>query len=974
MDSSPDVFQPLLELLQRYRSDVHHLRPPATAQHIQQTEKHLGRRLPPDLQLFLSRWNGAVLFRGALRVRSTSQLAAASKDQPRVILFADGPREDDCWAFVEEREGSFVFGHWDGGRLQPRHNQFTGWLWGLVHVLEGDPRDATIRLDRLLQRDPHSPFLLLEKAEELLVLGDAEGALPLLRRATALDPDLLAAWHRLGDVLAASDKAQARWAYVKALRAVILPRPYPGARLPHPDLLTSLQGMFPPGDDAWERELYHLLVERVDDVTDAEELALFEAAGMASARVFLARGEREEARSSLDDMLRRSAAHAFTGLHAEPRLLLARVETELGHHDHAERRLKPVLACTEDRWRGRALLALGRLVVARQEPWAEEIITEAMPLLQSLDDRTLACLLMSERSLLHDRSAEAVGWIEQFEKTSAGGGDPALRATAHLLRGDIHRLAGAIDEAEAQYARAEALAVEASAKEVRLRLAVRAGDIALARGDGPTAILAYQRAMAGFQRLSLPIRAAWVSLRLGRLGDSKALLLARDLFATADLAAGVAAADAAAGDPGRGIGWHLARASEHARMRAEAQRARPPHTRADADRPERRLGAHQRAIAACPVGVVEVLGDVVSTELRTLESSSSRPGGSHLARYVAAVDLLSYHRSYEAAQLLLDQLFRGYLAGAPGQALKGAITRSPNMAMVDGLLDNLERADDPLLLSRTAEILGWRREETAVDRLRQLTGDTFNHAVRRAAIEALGRIGARPAIESILPALDHPELAPSAAVALLLLGDQRGVAYHAQLLARGEWSRGRSPGEIVGRFGDPSYLLLLLATADRDDDAALGALQGLGFLGDTRAVERLIPKTGSRNARVREVASGALEILSGHHEPLDQPQLRTRWQRFWREEGGHLPPGQRIRYGALLDPHLLIEALAQDDLGVRRAAFDELVITTGENLPFDADGAFRIQVHHRERWRVWWQENHHRFPPGRWMFHGQERG
>src|SRR4030095_2139783 len=106
---------------------------------------------------------------------------------------------------------------------------------------------------------------------------------------------------------------------------------------------------------------------------------------------------------------------------------------------------------------------------------------------------------------------------------------------------------------------------------------------------------------------------------------------AEELFKSADLAAGVAATDALSGDPGRNLAWHLERASEHSRARANAQRARPPLTRADADRPEHRIGRHRAAIAACHVRGAKALSDEMGALAKTLDLSRPRPTDPQLA-------------------------------------------------------------------------------------------------------------------------------------------------------------------------------------------------------------------------------------------------------------------------------------------------------------------------------------------------------
>ena len=72
-----------------------------------------------------------------------------------------------------------------------------------------------------------------------------------------------------------------------------------------------------------------------------------------------------------------------------------------------------------------------------------------------------------------------------------------------------------------------------------------------------------------------------------------------------------------------------------------------------------------------------------------------------------------------------------------------------------------------------------------------------------------------------------------------------------------------------------------------------------------------------------------------------------------------------------MDPGLLLDRMSHDDPMVRRSTYDELVIATGQRLPFDAEGPYRVQTLHVDSWRRWWTENKEQFPSGRWSFHGE---
>ena len=86
---------------------------------------------------------------------------------------------------------------------------------------------------------------------------------------------------------------------------------------------------------------------------------------------------------------------------------------------------------------------------------------------------------------------------------------------------------------------------------------------------------------------------------------------------------------------------------------------------------------------------------------------------------------------------------------------------------------------------------------------------------------------------------------------------------------------------------------------------------------------------------------------------------------WWEAHEGALTPGVRHREGVPFDCGRLIERMGDPESYLRRTAYDELVITSGEALPFDADGPWRVQQAHLATWRRWWSTARERFPAGR---------
>ena len=953
MEPAVDPFHPVLRVLERYRSDVHHLRPPAPDGTTTAIQQHLGRELPGSFRGFLARWNGATLFRGALRVRGAADLAPPDAAHPEVILFADGPRDDDRWGFAATEFGHH-FGRWTGEALVPLHENFNRWLLAQTRILDENVREPAEQLAVRLEVDPSCGLLWFLQGEALLAAGDVDGATAAFRRSSALDPAHPGAWQRLGEALLATDESQARGAFLMAWRGVHFPAFYAGAPAATADLVPLLEARFPAGDAGWERELVDLLAERVPNIKHAGG-ELVTTAALALVRLRLGKGDRTGARDALVTLRDRATGWAYPPSLDPVLFALASLHTDLGDHDLAEEVIRRLRRSPDPTVRARAELALARVALIREEPWVDEMVHGAMAVLKDPADRCEALLLLAE----HHRGTDATS-VEQATRLAAQLGDPVLVARAALVRGDLARARGDLPAAHHAW---QACHVD---PETARRAEVRIGDL---MDDPVDALEHYARAIDGYRARQLPLREAWARLRLVRCGDASQAVEAVRVFKGAGLAAGVAAADALAGRPGHSLDWHLNLSAEAARERYDAQRMRPPWVRADADRPERRLLAHRSAIANADDRVVQVLAADIEVELRRLQASDGRARDPSAMRFVAGVDLLSGHASWAAGQVLMALLTEDIRQPAAERGLIGALARSPNMTLVDALVRSLNTDKEPTRLALIAEVLGWRREAEARPRLRELAV-SGSVPLRRAAITALGRIGDVDAIDLIFPALETPELAEVASTALLLLGEWQGVDFFAQALARNERWLSQSPGEIVGRHGGPAYFLLLMRTCELEGPGGIGSLAGLGLLGNVRAVPRLIEAVGSRDPHRQAVASTALEVITGHHEDTEDAHPKQRWTDWWAEHAGDYDERTRYRDGDPLTVRSLIARLGHDDFSTRQAAYDELVIATGERLPFDADGPWRVQLAHRDAWERWWADNAHDLPDSGWCFHG----
>lgn len=971
-------------VVEKYRHDVHRLRPGATADAVDRLQRHLGVPLPAGHARFLGLHNGAALFRGALRVRGTSEVTVAHEGSP-IVLFADAGGSEESsvtWAWVSygAAPARYVFGRWTGGRLEARYASFSAFLAGEIAALEAsDDRDAA-RVDAAV----HDPWQLVQAARRALATSDATAALAWLERARQADPHGPAVYRWLGRArLAAGQPEAAADAWVEALNRTVVPVQWPGAGLLEPDTIQAIAEAEP---DGWQESLDAFLDERVDAVSSDDEGALVEAATLARVAPLERRFARDEACAQLEALLARAreADHSWTPWRALLRLVDLNVGA--GRHDDAEALLRKLRRDGPASLQADRLVRVLALVVQRQEPWAEDVVRELDACTLAPVDDARVRLLRIERAVRLQQVEEAVALVATFDGAPLD--DSELLAGIAMARADVAALRGDLDAAERGYLDALHALDDAPRHELTLRVRLRLAELYRRRGDLEAAHELGAEVVRGFAEMNLPVREAWALVRLARVvaessprepeAAEQARRLrhaARERFVQADLAAGVAATDSLAGQPGASLDWHLERSSAQAKARHHAQRSRPPYTRADADRPERRLGAHRLAVAACDDGIVRALAQQLDQCVRASRTSSGRPTEPAVLRYVAAVDLLSGHRSYDAAQVLLDHLLTRGLDGPMHRALRGAIARSPNAALVDGLLRCVEapRQASPVSIAAAAEVLGMRREPAALDPLVRILDMSGAGAARKAALVALGRIGDRGVVDALVPSLDDARLAEPAALSLLMLGDRRGVDFHGAALVEQRNDLSGSPGEIVGRYGGPDHLLLLIRAIEGDGPRALGALQGLGLLGDPRAVRALLRAMRAPVRKVVEVASGAMQILTGHEVDPTEAGVRGRWTTWWKQHGDRFTEGVRHRRGQVFDCGLLVGDMSHHDAYVRRTAYDELVIASGTTLPFDADGPWRVQRAHLRAWEAWWSTARH-LQPGRWYLDGTAVG
>ena len=292
---------------------------------------------------------------------------------------------------------------------------------------------------------------------------------------------------------------------------------------------------------------------------------------------------------------------------------------------------------------------------------------------------------------------------------------------------------------------------------------------------------------------------------------------------------------------------------------------------------------------------------------------------------------------------------------------------------VDELVLALAEHENVAVLCDAAQILGRRESTRAIPRLAQLTGHTDDN-VALAAVEALGRIGGRAAVDALLPLaasrnffrtfptidvlgrsrdvralptlfalVADPLYAGEAVRALGRLGDPSAVPVLLEYL-------GRSPASLVSaialalvaihetseqRFGTGAavehalmasprladvrrQLTLALKRADPSEQLALS--QTLAWVGEESTVPTLIDLLRAP-AEVASIAAASLKRLGA----IAEPQLIEALHSGSSELRRALVP---ILSGKLAALDELIECLADDDSTVRALACDALARTS----------------------------------------------
>jgi uncharacterized protein (TIGR02270 family) len=338
------------------------------------------------------------------------------------------------------------------------------------------------------------------------------------------------------------------------------------------------------------------------------------------------------------------------------------------------------------------------------------------------------------------------------------------------------------------------------------------------------------------------------------------------------------------------------------------------------------------------------------------------------------------------------------------QALIDAMSRELPPAWSDRVGDALTQSH-PALLHAISAVAGYRRLPISAQIVAAPpTEDVFATA---AAARALGRLrdaAALPCLSALArraePAISHEVL-----VAMLALASNEALQAAYTLAGSDEWAR--IPLAISG---GPSACTALTNATERPESARSAAL-ALGLLGDLRGVRPLVLLLDDKELAAH--AAWSLYLITGAAlfgmqfvpDPVVEDELDEHELHAWREHG-QLPlrgdgrpfgteqrllstdpnawnawlkknasrfrPGQRYRLGEPVTPVSMLKTLLEEQLPaeLRQATADELRIRYDCDLPFEAEMPVRQQLRVLRGLSRWVEQHGSLFIAGRWYFAG----
>jgi HEAT repeat protein len=973
--SSPSM-SPISEvypLLGRYQQHVHHLEPGTEPQRFIERESTLQSGIPDDLRQFLLIHNGAVLFDGDLCIRSLSALSVAAANHPEVVCFAqmnvmvnplnpDGVQTEH-WAYIIDVHGQGCYGLWEKGTFTPLYRDFQDWLLSNIQLLVDGTFPSAFQKRKMLANNPI--FFEATHIEQWLATGQFDRAATVLGE---LIQELPTPRYWMDYAVCLQSIAKPGWesALLESIRSLHFPLSHIGALPTSKTWLTDITKQVPVLQTSVEEILEVLWTDEIPMLSgflSSHDLQMLEQIAIVLCH------DRTGSQLSFTDFI--DQFNRWNPQFVPSRLMLSQIDRYIQQdlHDPAESLIFCLLR-RDETVEAACLLRLARIVVTRHEPWGLHILFDLLETDPDVSIQAEAWLLATQYCLDNEQFDRAVSFLESVKSLHDV-------ESESRLSGWYWQLSAVLAHQKQRLGDSGKLFLKA----VRLTLPhdlYRLGQIAVCEAEfyqtmqqPDSANTRFETAMHYFSRLNASLSMAETLLHWGRLtGSQQHFQQAATLFQQVGFASGLSVVDQYLTGKRKAWSWYLETTKELVQRWVQYRRSQGRGVRQEADNPERRLYGLKMAVADSPIDIVNLLWEQVEASRTVIERDLVTQSHEQYAYFVAGIELLLAHSSQPAHDSILYLVRSSRLDTVAIEALMQSLSRTRNVSMVESLRGLLVVTEPISAQWIATHVLGERRDKNSIEKILALLESSEDVRIQRSCLLALGRLGDATIIPTLDAYGDIPELMEHWATALLLLGDDIAIHQLAGQLSEGKLGNQSVLGHLVGRYGGTTNLLLLRKMADSNDSVNVSAIHGLGYLGDTRAIQVLLEMTGLRDRSKATAASHALELLTGHHENTEDYLLRARWQSWLDDHTGWIS-NVRYRHGVPMSPAQLILDLGHDDRLVRSSSYDELVIMTGVALSFDVDGSWRRQKAQISAWNSWWDTQRSTYSVGQWVLHGK---
>ena len=306
-------------------------------------------------------------------------------------------------------------------------------------------------------------------------------------------------------------------------------------------------------------------------------------------------------------------------------------------------------------------------------------------------------------------------------------------------------------------------------------------------------------------------------------------------------------------------------------------------------------------------------------------------------------------------------------------AINDGLCYNDNVGL-DSWIDDFLSHDEPAVRLTGVEILAYRCPPDFESRLKPLLTD----ADSRVSLAATSAVGFVSDLGLLKPLLDHddPMVVSRAAQLLLETGDQETLPRLKRRLEDASTEIRREIALILGALGELSDCWTILSCMENDPEFVEIGLLALGMVGNVEAVEHMMKflKAPQEEEAFMAAVQG-LRTLSGQdflpEFDLEEPgegeaeAYLEQWNEWWRTSQSEFKPSVRWRRGAPMSPRVLVADLLRVGTPHREWNYLELRMRYGCPLPLQPRQKYATVMRQLGAIKAWAEQEDEKFQAGR---------